>query len=261
MQDNQLGYPVIVNGKNLYDYNADLIDYNLVPVQIAYDVFKKIGKHNYIINQYQNDNNGIDFSFYVGGATYTEAQLNINRVVGEFQKDAPVIVSIGDSDFEYVCILSSVMVSYTKVLHYYKLDISVIAVKRLPMVKLTYNAIEVAEPIYIENTGVIPSGMLLYINSSKIGSQIKVTYGQEINTTITISNANLYNYHVIDGLDGRVLRGDAASPNFENYINNFQNTDLFQFPVLYPGENTISIEAAANDIVNLEIRYYPTFLV
>ncbi len=261
MRGNQLGYPVSVNGKDLYDYNADLIDYSLVPVQITYDAFKRIGKYNYIINQYQNGNNGIDFSFYVGGTTYTEAQLNVNRVVGEFQKDAPVVVSIGDSEFEYVCILTNVMVSYTKVLCYYKLDISVIAVKRFPMVTLNYGASEIAEPITIDNTGTTPSGLLLYINSAGLGNEIRVTYGQDTNTTIKISNANLYNYHVIDGLDGRVLRGSAASPTFENYVNNFQNTDLFQFPVLYPGENTISLGAITGDITSLEVRYYPTFLV
>lgn len=261
MRGNQLGYPVFVNGKNLYDYNADLINYNLVPVQITHDVFKRIGKYNYIINQYQNGNNGIDFSFYVGGENYTDAQLNVNRVIGEFQKNAPVVVTIGDSEFEYVCVLTNIVISYTNVLFYYKLDVSVIAVKRFSMVTLTYDSSEATQPITIDNIGTTPSGLLLYINSSGLGNEIQVTYGQDENTTITILNSNLYNYHVIDGLDGRVLRGSAASPTFENYVNNFQNTDLFQFPVLYPGENNISIEATTNDIVSLEVRYYPTFLV
>ena len=54
IQDNQIGYPVFVNGINVYEYNADLIEYDLKPAKISYDAFKKIGKYSYIVNQYKN---------------------------------------------------------------------------------------------------------------------------------------------------------------------------------------------------------------
>lgn len=263
MQDNQLGYPVFINGKNVYEYNADLIEYDLKPAKISYDAFKKIGKYNYIVNQYKNGDNGIEFSFYVGGATYTEAQLNINKLVRDFQKDAPVIVSVGDSEFEYVCVLTDVSISDTKVLHFYKVDISTIAVKRLPLVELKYTTLQIASEsgIEIHNAGSVKSGLLVFWHSTKQGNTIQFSYGQDFYKTITINNANLYNYHVIDGLDGKVLRGSSNSPIFDGYANNFINTDLFEFPVVYPGDNNIKFTQSEEDIVELTVRYYPTFLV
>lgn len=261
IQDNQIGYPVFVNGINVYEYNADLIEYDLKPAKISYDSFKKIGKYSYIVNQYKNGDNGIEFSFYVGGATYTEAQLNINKLIRDFQKDAPVVVSVGDSEFEYLCILTDVSISDTKVLHFYKVDISTIAVKRLPLVELKYSTSQIASEIKIYNNGSVASGLLAFWHSTKKGSTIKFAYGQESYTTITVNNANLYYYHVIDGLDGKVLRGSANNPTFDGYVNNFINTDLYQFPVVGPGENKIKFTQTYGDITELTLKYYPTFLV
>lgn len=263
LQDNQIGYPVFVNGRNVYEYNADLIEYDLKPVKISYDAFKKIGKHNYIINQYKNGDNGIEFSFYVGGATYTESQINVNNLISVFQKNSPVVVSVGDSQFEYVCILTNVSISDTKVLHYYKVDITVIAVKRLPLVELKYTTLQIASEsgIEIHNAGSVESGLLVFWHSTKQGNTIQFSYGQDSYKTITINNANLYNYHVIDGLDGKVLRGSSNSPTFDGFVNNFINADLFEFPVVYPGDNNIKFTQSENDIVELTVRYYPTFLV
>lgn len=263
MQDNQIGYPVFVNGKNVYEYNADLIEYDLKPAKISYDAFKKIGKYSYIVNQYKNGDNGIEFSFYVGGATYTEAQLNINKLIRDFQKDAPVVVNVGDSEFEYLCVLTDVSISDTKVLHFYKVDISTIAVKRLPLVELKYTTLQIASEsgIDIHNAGSVKSGLLVFWHSTKQGNTIQFSYGQDSYKTITINNANLYNYHVIDGLDGKILRGSANNPTFDGYVNNFINTDLFEFPVVYPGDNNIKFTQSEDDIVELTVRYYPTFLV
>lgn len=260
--DNQLGYPVFVNNKNLYNYcNADLIEYKIKPIDISYDIFKKIGKYSYIINSYKDGNGGIEFSFYVGGRTTTESILNVNRLIFEFKNNMPVVVKIGDSDFEYVCVMVDVTVSYTQVQNYYKVNLSAIAIKRFPMVELIYTAGQIVPEIYFYNVGMVDSGLLVFWKSSKIGSTIKFAYGHDYYNTITVSNANLYYYHVIDGLDGKVLSGSSNSSTFENYTNNFINTDLVQFPIVSPGENKVKFTQAEGDVTNLILRYYPTFLV
>lgn len=261
--DSQLGYSVVVNGVNLYGLCcADLISYDLVPAKINYSSFKNVGKSSYFLNQYKNNDNGIKFSFYVGGASYQEAQININKLINAFQSNAPVIVKIGDTDFEYVCILTDVSVSDTDVFHYYKVVLTTIAVKRLALVSTTFNSSAISSGITITNQGTVPSGVLLFLSTSKTSQEIQIRYGQNnIFKTITINNANLYSYHVIDGIDGRVLRGASYSTSFTNYVNNFGNVDLYEFPVVCNGDNQINFIQTSGDITQLTVKYYPVFHV
>lgn len=261
--DSQLGYPVVVNGINLYGLCcADLISYDLVPAKINYSAFKNIGKSSYFLNQYKNNDNGIKFSFYVGGASYQEAQININKLINVFQSNAPVIVKVGDTDFEYVCILTDVSVGDTDVFHYYKVVLTTIAVKRLALISSTFQSSAIASGITITNQGTISSGILLFLSTSKTSEEIQIRYGQNnVFKTITINNANLYSYHVIDGIDGRVLRSNSYNANFTNYINNFGNVDLYEFPVVRNGNNQINFIQTSGDITQLIVKYYPVFHV
>lgn len=261
--DSQLGYSVVVNGVNLYTLcYADLISYDLVPAKINYSSFKSVGKSSYFLNQYKNNDNGIKFSFYVGGESYQNAQLNVNKLINIFQSNAPVIVKIGDTDFEYVCILTDVSVNDTDVFHYYKVVLTTIAVKRFALISSTFNSSAISSGITITNQGTIPSGILLFLSTSKTSQQIKIRYGQSnVFKTITINNANLYSYHVIDGIEGRVLRGASYSTSFTNYVNNFGNVDLYEFPVVRNGANQINFIQTSGDITQLTVKYYPVFHV
>lgn len=261
--DSQLGYSVVVNGVNLYTLcYADLISYDLVPAKINYNSFKNVGKSSYFLNQYKNNDNGVKFSFYVGGDSYQNAQLNVNKLINAFQSNAPVIVKIGDTDFEYVCILTDVSINDTDVFHYYKVVLTTIAVKRFALISSTFGSSAISSGITITNQGTIPSGILLFLSTSKTSNTIQIRYGQNnVFKTITINNANLYSYHVIDGIDGRVLRGASYSTSFTNYVNNFGNVDLYEFPVVRNGANQINFIQTSGDITQLTVKYYPVFHV
>ena len=54
--DPMLGDLVLVNGVNLYEYNADLIEYEPVVASITYDVYNnKLGDPVELVSRYNND--------------------------------------------------------------------------------------------------------------------------------------------------------------------------------------------------------------
>lgn len=269
LRDMQLGDVVTVNGINMYAYNADLIEYEPVQVSISSDLVKKVGGHSYLINEYNIGNNGITMKFYIGGINAQQAQVNYNKVIHEFKKDI-VVINISDTEFEYVGVLQTMRVQHTSVLHYYLLEVTLVAVKRLPAITVQYDTWDDGEGIEIENDGVIETGLLVAVQSSMAGEEIEVSlYEEDSETpyyTATITNADEYEYHVIDGLEGKVLRGatahgafvDPMDDIFPTYQNNFANTVLYEFPSLKIGQNRLVI---TGDIESVVLKYYPLFLV
>lgn len=269
LRDMQLGDVVTVNGINLYAYNADLIEYEPVQVSISNDLVKKVGGHSYLINEYNIGNNGITMKFYIGGTNAQQAQVNYNKVIHEFKKDI-VVINISDTEFEYVGVLKTMHVQYTSVLHYYLLDVTLVAVKRLPAITAQYDTWDEDESVDIENDGVIETGLLVAIQSSMTGEEIEVSLYEENSETAyytaTITNADEYEYHVIDGLEGKVLRGttaqgvfvDLMDDTFPTYQNNFANTVLYEFPSLKIGQSRLVI---TGDVESVVLKYYPLFLV
>ena len=269
LRDMQLGDVVTVNGINLYAYNADLIEYEPVQVSISNDLVKKVGGHSYLINEYNIGNNGITMKFYIGGTNAQQAQVNYNKVIHEFKKDI-VVINISDTEFEYVGVLETMHVQYTSVLHYYLLEVTLVAVKRLPAITAQYDTWDEDESVDIENDGVIETGLLVAIQSSMTGEEIEVSLYEENSETAyytaTITNADEYEYHVIDGLEGKVLRGttaqgvfvDLMDDTFPTYQNNFANTVLYEFPSLKIGQSRLVI---TGDVESVVLKYYPLFLV
>lgn len=269
LRDMQLGDVVTVNGINLYAYNADLIEYEPVQVSISNDLVKKVGGHSYLINEYNVGNNGITMKFYIGGTNAQQAQVNYNKVIHEFKKDI-VVINVSDTEFEYVGVLETMRVQYTSVLHYYLLEVTLVAVKRLPAITAQYDTWDEDESVDIENDGVIETGMLVAIQSSMTGEEIEVSLYEENSETAyytaTITNADDYEYHVIDGLEGKVLRGttaqgvfvDLMDDVFPTYQNNFANTVLYEFPSLKIGQSRLAI---TGDVESVVLKYYPLFLV
>lgn len=269
LRDMQLGDIVTVNGINLYAYNADLIEYEPVQVSISSDLVKKIGGHSYLINEYNVGNNGITMKFYIGGTNAQQAQVNYNKVIHEFKKDI-VVINISDTEFEYVGVLQTMRVQHTSVLHYYLLEVTLVAVKRLPAITAQYDTWDEDESIEIENDGVIETGLLVAVQSSMAGEEIEVSLYEEGSETpyytAAITNADNYEYHVIDGLEGKVLRGttaqgafvDPMDDAFPTYQNNFANTVLYEFPSLKIGQNRLAITGGVEGVA---LKYYPLFLV
>ena len=263
--DPMLGDSVVVNGNSLYDYNADLINYEPVVAQITNDLYKKVGRHSYIINRQTFGNNGIKLRFYIGGANFQQAQINCNSVLRELSKDI-VVINIGDTEFEYVGVLNSYTIKYTDVYHYYLLEATMIAVKRLPYIVDEFTESQITQGVTISNDGVINCGVLIAIDGLLTGNSIKVAVND---VEIDINNFSSYKYHIIDGLDGNILCDsveegiftDLDSSEFEHATNNFINTTLVEFPYLVPGDNTINITCDNNSISRVIVKYYPLFVI
>ena len=263
--DPMLGDSVVVNGNSLYDYNADLINYEPVVAQITNDLYKKVGRHSYIINRQTFGNNGIKLRFYIGGANFQQAQINCNRVLRELSKDI-VVINIGDTEFEYVGVLNSYTIKYTDVYHYYLLEATMIAVKRLPYIVDEFTESQITQGVTISNDGVINCGVLIAIDGLLTDNSIKVAVND---VEIDINNFSSYKYHIIDGLDGNILCDsveegiftDLDSSEFEHATNNFINTTLVEFPYLVPGDNTINITCDNNSISRVIVKYYPLFVI
>ena len=269
LEDPQLGDVCFINGKSSYDFNADLIEYEPVQLTITNDLIKKIGKTSYIVNQYKNNDNGVTLRFYVGGTTKQQAQVNYNMLIRELQKDI-ITVDISDTEFEYVGILKSVNVKDTTVPFYYLVEATLVAIKRLPAQALQFDTWDENNGEVIDNNGVIESGLMIAIKSDLTNEEIEVELyevGSEIPYyTMSITNADDYAYHVIDGFNGRVLRGtipegiflDPNDEEFQTYQNDFANTILYDFPRLNVGQTEIHIIGGIDKVV---LKTYPLFLV
>ena len=265
LTDLLLGDPVIVNGTSLYDYNADLIDYEPVVATITNDLYRKVGKHSYIINRQTFGNNGIKLRFYIGGTNLQQAQINCNKVLRELSKDI-VVINIGDTEFEYVGVLNSYTTKYTEVSHYYLLEATMIAVKRLPYVVEEFTESQAVNGIEVNNEGVINCGVLIAIEGLLTDSDIKISVN---NVKCEINNFSNYKYHIVDGLNGKILCDsveegifvDSDYSEFEHATNNFINTTLIEFPYLVPGDNIITITCDEGSISKVIIKHYPLFVI
>lgn len=265
LTDSLLGDPVTVNGVSLYDYNADLINYEPVVATITNDLYRKVGKHSYIINRQTFGNNGIKLRFYIGGTNLQQAQINCNKVLRELSKDI-VVINIGDTEFEYVGVLNSYTTKYTEVSHYYLLEATMIAVKRLPYVVEEFTESQAVNGIEVNNEGVINCGVLIAIEGLLTDSDIKISVN---NVKCEINNFSSYKYHIIDGLDGKILCDsveegifvDSDYSEFEHATNNFINTTLIEFPYLVPGDNIITITCDEGSISKVIIKHYSLFVI
>ena len=265
LKDPLLGDLITVNGVSLYDYNADLISYEPVIATITNDLYKKVGRYSYLINRQTFGNNGIKLRFYIGGVNFQQAQINCNKVLRELSKDV-VVINIGDTEFEYVGVLNSYTTKYTEVSHYYLLEVTMIAVKRLPYIVKEFTESQITQGVVINNDGVINCGVLIAIDGLLTDDSIKVVVN---NVDVDINNFSSYKYHIIDGLDGKILCDSVEegiftnldSSEFEHATNNFINTTLVEFPYLVPGNNTISIVCDNNSISRVIVKYYSLFVM
>ena len=265
-KDRQLGQNVIINGKNAYDeFDADLITMATLPPQIDKNIYKSLGRHKYNINTFAVGDNSLELMFYVGGHTHQEAQVNVNKLIQEFI-DNVVIIKADESDFEYVCVIDSYNSEYTQVEFYYLVNITVSAVKRLPLVTLNYDSTSFSENTEVEftfnNSGAINSGLDIIVRfggdtSFAINCKCKTGKINLINFT-NISSSTYY--YKVGGLDGVVHR--AGNTAFSTFVNVFLNTDLVDFPIVKPGENVIKfIQNSTSKIKSVSLQFYPTFVI
>lgn len=264
--DRKLGLSVLVDGESVYmSCNADLIDYSVSPPEISKNIYKYVGKHAYRPITFSLGNSNLVLRFYVGGSTEELAQKNVNVLLSYFIDKTPV-VKIGDTSYEYVCSLSDFTSEYTKVKHYYEVQITCNAIKRLPFkekpISFTSGAIQEFD---YEGTALAGINVIFVVSSSN--SQTKLPfYIQNPDGVITryeIGISGSYKAFSIDGLNGKVLAGTTLNAIDTGLGNNwFSNTDIIDFPVLKSGKNKIGVTSFNTAYLSqCIVRYYPLFTV
>lgn len=234
--DKRLGNVCTINGKDVYDlFNADLKEMRPVAGSIATDISKTTGASGLRTAAYDVQVCGIKMIFYVGGATKDECSLNTSNMISECQN---CIIKVDNESFEYVAILTAFDFSETGVDFYNQVELTFSAVKRLPLVVMTF---ESGEGMF-QNVGNVSSGVIFGITPNNDIETFTIN-------DIVIKNLSSGHKFIIDGLNGKVTC---------NGINRFLDTNLIDFPKVSPGENIIYV--SNNDVI-VEVSYYPTFLV
>lgn len=234
--DRCLGSVCTVNGKNVYGlFNADLKEIKPIVGSIAANYSKSIGASSLHVNNYELGTSGIQMVFYVGGAHKEDCYINTSNLIAECRN---CVIKTDADGFEYVSILTGYNINETGIEFYNEVTLTFATVRRLPLVTKV-----------LENG----NGVVKNIGSIKSGARLVITPSSNIEAFtingITIKNMSSGLPFVIDGIVGEVKC---------NGINRFLDTDLIEFPKVYPGDNEIVV---SDTNVKVEVSFYPTFIV
>lgn len=259
----RLGLTVLVDNNNVYNIcNADLIDYKVVPSPITKDTYKYLGKHNYRLNDFKLGNLSLQLRFYVNGNTEQLAKENVNILLSYFIRKVP-IVSISDTLYEYVCVLSSVECENTTVDYYYEVKLTLDAIKRLPMVSVEDTPSVMNRNIVYD--GSISSGLNVTLVTINNQSSVKLRFTDSLGNISFYTFNDLGNYSVInlDGINGKVLVATSLSNlRSGNSYNWFLHTDITDFPKLTKGTNYLYVvTGVSNKVSQIIWQYYPLYMV
>lgn len=234
--DQRLGSVCTINGKSAYGlFNADLKQIEPLSGAISTNFSKALGASGLYVNSYEIETGGIRAIFYVGGAYKEDCYINTSNLIAECQS---CTIKTDEDNFEYVAVLTGYTVTETGVNFYNEVELTFSAIKRLPMVTRVFDGGNGV----VKNLGSIPSGVKLVVTP-------KVDIASMTINGITVNDLASGLPFTIDGLVGEVKC---------NGINRFLDTDLIEFPKVYPGDNEIK---SSNTNVEVEVSYYPTFIV
>lgn len=284
----RFGPVLTINGKDAFEtFDADLIDYPMVTSpDITKDVYKKVGKHSFMINSVQRGIGGLVLELYVGGRTKDEAQDNYAQLIFELDRGLAVMKindpvpwnwkeSInnpypngydGPSDFEYLCTLSEFEIENMDVQNYFKVTLTVIAIKRKHLLQGEAASGEITNgEMTIDCSGNVRCGIRLIVKTaSSLGQDTGFTIGISGQRDINVYDIDTSTFYILDGLEGRVLIGltepkvDQDWGSVDNYANYFNHTDLIKFPFILPRGNTIVFSGPIERVI---YEYYPVYLM
>lgn len=225
---------MLINNKELTEYNAKLLNRQILPSEMSINSFWAEGNISPFIDKkvnykYKTLNLGIEFK---GDAS--EIELNKSRLI----KD----ISISDMEFEKLDNLYSGHVASistgSKVLGFEVVNLSMLVVEfeKQEIIK----TISTADAIVLNSTAETPV-MMEIIPSTNMESANIVGLGKDI----TIKNLTSGQTIIIDGEKGLVT---------ENGENKWLDYDGWGFPKLLPGTNEITTD------IPITIRYKPRWL-
>lgn len=232
VQDIQAGDRCFFDNIDVYKvFNADLIEFNLIPGETSNDYRNNTGRSGFLILSTQKENVKAKLRFYVGGKSIEETQMNMLSLIAAGET---CVLRMDSSRFEYPAVLEEYEIESPGIDTYGLVTLLMRVVVRYPIVNLN-----VAGPQTVINPGRIMSGARFEISPSSDLSTLKIC-------GITAKNLKANEVFIIDGIEGRVTA---------NGINRFQDTDIIDFPKIMPGKNEITMSSN----VPVSISFYPVF--
>nr|DAQ38475.1 MAG TPA: distal tail protein [Caudoviricetes sp.] len=221
-----------INGKDIKSYNANLLDRQIIPSsRDIFDFWKGKVSNPYIGNtEYGYKMLAIDIEFK---GTPNEIENNKKSLLKEIEKATIKFKAIENfytgfmQSFEIKNTVRGfeILTIYMNVIEHEEEKVFNFDGAKEVIIVLTSNYIT---PVILEITPLIE---LIDLNIKGLGEDIK------------IKNLKKDKKIIINSEDGLIT---------ENGLNKFNETDMWEFPYLSPGKNTISID---KDNVDIKIKY------
>lgn len=240
MSDFRAGQRALINNADAYDeFYADLYAFEPIAAQISSEWLRNIGKSTFIVNKYLYEASGARATFYVYGATKDECEMNVSRFLA-YCKQCEIRFPDDDS-FVYDCLMTGFSHSFYGIDFYQEVVITFAVVKRKDLQTKTVTSTSMT----IENEGTLTSGLKLILSSTS--SRQNVTVSDNLGNQIKIKSMAANTNYIIDGIEGKVLKG---------VLNDYGNIEVINFPKVEMGHNEIVASAS----IKIEASYYPTFV-
>ena len=219
---------MIVNGKRRENFKVLNYKYST----LAYSPDANFIGNTGLITQGENDFGELEIDIYLE----SEDRDQMHREISEISKMFRICtVSFEDTSIEYVGTLNSLSVEQITPLHS-RIAIVLNAYSRGLLVEIDLK--ESSNTIFID--GNMPCDVEYEFTPRGRKDTVKIN-------DLQISNVQGGKKYLISGISKKVLADNE---------NVFNSTNIFSFPRLAPGENTITVN---HKDINLKLRYYPRF--
>ncbi|WP_343248773.1 hypothetical protein [Diplocloster hominis] len=231
-KDQCVGERCLINQKDAYlEFNADLKSFSIIPGITTPQYIIQAGKSGFVEFDRTAEPKTATVEFYVGGASDERAQENISNLLLASKN---CVLKRELHRFEYPALLIGKNIQEAGVAPYYLVTINFIIIQRLPLIST-----DITEPAIIYNEGNIPSGVRYILKPPIDISSFKIN-------SIKVTNLHAGKHFIIDGITGKIT---------ENGNNRFADTDLIDFPKIFPGQNEITMSYN----IPITVEYYPLF--
>ena len=233
------GDPCIINGKDsLATFSATLKELTPSAGNITGTVSRAMSASHLRSSGFGIQPGKLQLVFYVHGSSAQSCALNTSNLVAECEQ---CIINTPTDGFEYVAVLTAVTVKPTGVDFYNQVDLTLTAIKRLPLRSFEVDLSKGGTHFPFENPGSSDSGMRLILTASADAANFQIN-------DIHITELNSQDRFIIDGIEGTVTC---------NGVNSFLKTDLVEFPKAHRGVNQLYLPVT--EAISLKVEFYPVF--
>lgn len=233
------GDPCTINGKDsLTTFSATLKE--LIPSagNITGNVSRAMSASHLRSSGFGIQPGKLQLVFYVYGSSAQSCAFNTSNLIAECEQ---CIISTPTDGFEYAAVLTGMAVKPTGVDFYNQVDLTLTAIKRLPLRSFEVDFTKGGTYFPFENPGSVDSGMRLILTSAADIPDFQIN-------DIHIDKMTSQDKFIIDGIEGTVTC---------NGTNSFLRTDLIEFPKAHRGVNQLYLPVTES--VSLRVEFYPVF--